>query len=220
MARIRLVPPKQVIQRGSTDVFAVDEPTLAAVACGSFTGTRAIRAVSKMLCAGCFQQPSAGLNVTFCHARLGQSPHERIVQVRMAKAKAYLLNTAKAITEISAECGYAGRAKFRGRVQEASGGETPWGLTAGRNRLEHGFRCQTLTRQEASSLRPFMPSCTLPCAQENSQIDEATLLKSIRDYPHPNAFSHLWKKVLNFYDRSDDVWLFLWKCDVKRAFRL
>ena len=137
MARIRLVPPKQVIQRGSTDVFAVDEPTLAAAlrfihrhACDPCGVKDVVRAVSNN---------RRWLERHFLRA-LGQSPHERIVQVRMAKAKAYLLNTAKAITEISAECGYADARNFVAAFKKHQG-ETP-GSYRRRNRLEHGFRAK------------------------------------------------------------------------------
>jgi LacI family transcriptional regulator len=98
-----LVPPTGVITRQSSDVVAVDDPTIA----------RAVHLIRRQACAGIgVDDVLAGLPVSRSvlergfRRHLGHSPHEEIRRVRLKRVKQLLTETDWPLERIAAAAGY------------------------------------------------------------------------------------------------------------------
>jgi LacI family transcriptional regulator len=114
------LPPIRVVQRVSTDIFAVDDPYVA----------DALRFIRENACNRCgvpevLRHVPVGrrwLERQFIQ-KLGRSPHDEIIRVRMEEAKR-LLQTDLTLKEISDRCGFAALQNF-GRTFLKIEGITP-----------------------------------------------------------------------------------------------
>jgi LacI family transcriptional regulator len=103
------LPPEGVVQRRSTDFFAVDDP-LVLKALRIIKGQVGERLTTSYLA----QEVGVSrrlLNTRFQHA-IGHSPGEEIRKARLRKAKSLLTNGVQTIEEISFQCGFENASGF------------------------------------------------------------------------------------------------------------
>ena len=119
--RVIRLPPLGVVHRQSTDVLAIDDPTLA----------DAVRFIREHACDPCTVQDvlravPAGrrwLERQFVR-KLGRSPHDEILRVQMDSAKRLLLQSTLALPLIAERCGFSSGPTF-GRAFHRTLGVTP-----------------------------------------------------------------------------------------------
>jgi LacI family transcriptional regulator len=107
--RLTRLPPLGVVQRQSTNILALDNPDLA----------QAVRFIREHACDPCsvddvLRVVPVGrrwLERQFL-SKLGRTPHDEIVRVRIDKARVLLLQPEMGLIEIAQKCGYSGIANF------------------------------------------------------------------------------------------------------------
>jgi LacI family transcriptional regulator len=119
--RLVRLPPVGVVRRQSTDVLAIDEPNVVA----------AVRFIREHACDPCtvddvLRHVPVGrrwLERQFTQ-RLGHSPHEQIIQVRMETARQLLRQSDLSVGDAAFRCGFSDVANF-GRAFQQVVGTTP-----------------------------------------------------------------------------------------------
>jgi LacI family transcriptional regulator len=117
-ARIRVVPPRDVVERDSTRVFTCDDPLVA-------QAVRVIRAratgrvtVGSLL--GSLPASRRSLETRFKRAT-GRTLREEIIRVRLAHARALLRGSRLTVAAVAAECGFGSVQRFHSVFRKAEG---------------------------------------------------------------------------------------------------
>jgi LacI family transcriptional regulator len=124
-----LVPPRTVVSRQSTSIFAHKDPEIA----------EAMRYIHERACTDITVEAICDrIAVSRRHLErrfrqiIGHSPGEEIRHLRMERAKALLSDTNMTLTEVSVRCGYSHTSSFAAVFHDVVG------MTPGQYRLKHG----------------------------------------------------------------------------------
>ena len=126
--KFRLIPPRGIVIRKSTDTLAADDPLLSA----------ALREIAKRLSASfgvaeiadALKMPRTRLDRLFAE-KFSRSVGKEIVRQRIERAKKLLTSTDKPMKEIAALCGYCNAGYFTNAFR-AETGLTPKAWRRGR----------------------------------------------------------------------------------------
>ena len=97
------LPPIEIVTRGSTETFAIDDPELLRAVV--FLRRNAYRPLTVEQVAYAVTLARRSLERKF-RDRFGRSPLEEISRLRLARAKQLLVQTDKSIAEVAEACGY------------------------------------------------------------------------------------------------------------------
>ena len=118
MPTVKLIPPRGIVVRKSTDTLAADDPLLSS----------ALKEISKRLStsfgvaevAEALKVPRARLDRLFAE-KFSRSVGKEIVRQRIERAKKLLTTTDKPMKEISALCGYCNAGYFTNAFRTETG---------------------------------------------------------------------------------------------------
>jgi LacI family transcriptional regulator len=116
--QVILVPPKDIVERGSTQVFA----------CGDSIVEQAVRSIRLHAAQGATaasilaELPASRRSVeTRFRKETGRSIREEILRVRLARARSLLRSTNLTVAAVAAECGFASAQRFHEAFRKGEG---------------------------------------------------------------------------------------------------
>jgi len=112
------IPPKEVMERESTRVYACSDPLVAAAA--TIIRARAHEGIAVPDLLAVLPCSRRALENRF-RASLGRSLHEEIVRVRLARARRLLLETTMTVERIAEDCGFGSLPRFNAAFRVAEG---------------------------------------------------------------------------------------------------
>ncbi len=123
------VPPRRLVRRQSSDIYAVPDPTV----------RQALRIIRERAASGVsVEDVLDGLEVSrrslelLFRKHLGRSPKAELRRVQIEKARTLLTETLMPMSEVASRCGFAGQVRFAMVFKEVTG-QTPTAYRQQRN---------------------------------------------------------------------------------------